>query len=278
MHRFSLQMRKKRIKRKSDRMKRPYFCILLLFVASCQGQTTNSKYFSTYVLRYKTGNNSRLLFGLNKYQNGDYQFLSVCSISKKGHLVFLLDPIHNNVKRVNLKTGVLTASAVLAADPIKLTDIFVLNQVVFVASNKGWLFKLDTALSTIRKVPAEGKSGERKFFESNNRLFYFNKGQDVHQGEDSKVTISHTYRIEGDLVVASGSFDCGQGFERFLEVVDGYVPKFDCIDIRRKSVCLDRKFPGEQYPVSRYISIDENSLAFFEIIDDELVLSCYSSL
>jgi hypothetical protein len=220
------------------------------------------------------------LFGIRYFFDSTY--FSVNSIARIDDLVILIDPVHNNVKSIDLARGTLGVSQVLLRNPVDpnrippcLLDVFVIDSNIYVTSSNGFLFVLDRNLSLINKSEFEfDPSSDQVFFKFDNQVFIYSKLADIVEDsrhwisikakwvKDPRTLVSTVVEIKGDML-------------KFRDIEYGFKKEGKCLWVENNSFCLGTEFPRAQYPLTRQIWISGRSVSFYSIVDKKLVLSVY---
>lgn len=284
------------------------FIILALHsfvLSSCQGTTksdqvstsdvknnveliTENKGFkpikSAQVFRYRINNADSKQFGFLSVQED--QSIGVRSVVLYGDFVFVSDPLHGNIKKIDLKDGKITSVSQQLDVNNSLRALTVFNNILYVLTDDANIFLLDFTLNKTEElfVP-KYKWVKDVFKQTENELILFRPIEDVTQQADKSmkvklVKIDRANTIKKDSLV--WSYDeynksayaatniRGQQYNYLSEggkhfVVNEY-GKFE----------LKEKLPStHKYYDSKNIDFSVDKLVYYNVTPDEVILTVY---
>lgn len=138
-------------------------------------------------------------YKINNSNDNDFGFLSVLEDQSIGvrniylykDFVFLSDPVHGNVKKINLSSGKICAVSPLLDKDNDLRNITVFNDFVYVLTDNEINFILDTGLNKIGNLLLPQYKGVKDVFkQTENELILYRPIEDVIQQNDKRMKIS----------------------------------------------------------------------------------------
>lgn len=274
----------------------------LFFFASCQGKTENNhvntsnvkhavepietgdvkRIKSSQIFRYKVNNADYKQFGFLPVEED--QSIGVRSIIVSGNFIFVTDPFHGNIKKIDMKNGRVAAVSTQLDTGNNLRTITVFNNAIYVLTDNEKIFLLDFTLNKINELVIPKYRWVKDIFnQTENELVLFRPIEDVVQQADismkiKMVKIDVTNAVKRDSLQLSydeynksyyavGNIR-GKQYKYLNEegkhfIVNEY-GKFE----------LKEKLPDTyKYYESKNIDFMVNSIVYFSVSRDEVVLT-----
>ena len=241
----------------------------LLYYSSAQNNSDFLK-LSSYSIQLSNTNGE--LIGFKRYTSGETE--SVTGIARFKSSVYLVDPIFNNVKKVDIETGkYVTSKNLINTEGVSLYDIKIFNDDIFISTDGNLIIVLDESLQIKRTIGGDFYYGAKSFLIFDDELYVYSDPAEVFQQKDYVMKVSAnnlTQQLKKDTL------SIGKGYGAYQELKLGFTSKAEknCILIDRQTYCMDRPFPRSNYPC-RNVYLDEEFLFFYEILESQLILSVY---
>lgn len=236
--------------------------LIVLLLLGC-GNVSNQDKGAKYAFEFGVSNNDSSKFGRRKFDETG-EIFSIKSLCRKDHLVYLVDPVYNNIKAVDLKTGKVKVSKSLVSKKAVINDITIHEKGVLVSTDEDVLYVLSFDLSIIDVKRLDRDLGSKMFLNNRGHLYIFCDPTDVDQNSKFDVSVN-ALRVEGDLSLVPDTLHLGRGYKSFEDAKTGYqlLNNDRCLQTANFQVCLEEGLPATEY-LCRNIFVNENSVSFFE--------------
>ena len=257
-------------------LKFPLLLVLSILFTCCKPQTKEND-LDASVYKIKTGNRNVNEIGyLLDEKTGEVTSVSCIYIRDKN--ILLLDPVHNNIKVLDINTGALTkVSDRISEKPVWLSDLISFDDFIYVASYNDVAYVLDHSLNKIKEFQIDNPFGEKRFFLDKGKLYICTYSTDYWQDKEYGISVVGT-EINDSGTVGKDTVFVGRGYEAYEEKIAGYrVREGDgssCIIANEDVFCVKNKIPTVPYP-SRNVFVHEGVLSFFELQKDSLKVTVY---
>jgi hypothetical protein len=244
--------------------------LAIVLLTGCSNSTNQSK-GSIYTLEFEVSNSDTSKFGRKEFDETG-EVISVMSLCRKGDIVYLVDRVHNNIKAVNLKTGKVKISDNLSPENASLNDIAIHGERILVSTDGSILYALSSSLSTIEVKHLNRDLGSKSFIRNEGDLYIYSDPTDVDQNTSFDVSVN-ALRINDDLSLVMDTLQIGRGYNFYQKIRDGYelTDNRRCLQSTQFYFCLNgnETFPKHEY-ICRNIFVNENSISFFEFINNKI--------
>jgi hypothetical protein len=254
---------------------------VLLCVLGCGGKVKEEvrlkgNFGEKFEFAFDTDSLNAEAFGLWRYGPPGPSVRSVSSIARDSNLVYLLDPIHRNIKVLDLRNGQIKLSPTLVGNP---EDLAVLGDKILVCGSDSSLYVLDHALQ-MKGIAQLNRWGVWRFLKLNGQLFVYDilRGP-VQDKNDFSVTLNAT-RVTHRISLIDTAWNVGKGYAPFQALVDPVANLADsatCMPNANRQFCADRAISrkGSFYDWARDIYVDDTSISFFEVLGTKLIVTSY---
>lgn len=236
--------------------------LIVLLLTGC-GNISNQDKGSTYTFEFEVSNNDSLKFGRKEY-NETGEIFSIKSLCRKDNIVYLVDPVYNNVKAVDLKTGKVRVSESLVSKKAIINDIAIHGERILVSTDEDVIYVLNFSLSIIDVKRINRDVGSKVFLRNGENLYIFSDPADVDQDTNFDISIN-AIRIDKNINLVEDTLHTGRGLNSLAKIQKGYelTNNRRCLQSTKFQLCLDEDFPAMEY-FCRNIFVNENSVSFFE--------------
>lgn len=260
---------------------------LLLLITGCNQQSaskmqgdkilSSTKQLKKTTTFYYQVNESTDSIGYKRFEDGEIS--SIVSLKIVGKQVFLSDPVHGNVKRIDLENRKLTASERLDTDSSWLYNIAYFNNLLYVFTFRGKVYLLDKNLETKGTFFLPDFIGDIDVYSENmDSLVIYRNPSDIYQDNNRKDYLRRmiigknnhysfdTISLEGEESLTRLRKETGkevrQGDKLVYETSKGKYEILDSIEIKKEYDC-------------KRIDYSDDYLVTFEVNPKRLKLVVY---
>lgn len=235
----------------------------------------NSSSFSKQTFRLNFSNSDLDKIGMKKFDDGSEQ--SVTSIYRINNLIYIVDPVHSNVKSISVPDGRVSASLPISTAG-ELSDLTVIDSLLYIISTSGDLITLDMNLRYMKsaKLPVRN-CNDLRFLKANEHNYVFCPG-DINQDKVSFEITIPSWELDAGTGFREKWIEAGKGFEAYQYLIQGYklLGNDSCLQFKSVTRCIDRPLPtGQNFPTARTVSLTSNSLTLFVIENNQLLVYSY---
>ncbi len=236
--------------------------LIVLLLTGC-GNASNQEKFATYTFEFGVSNNDSSKFGRKVYDETG-EIFSIKSLCRKDNIVYLVDPVHNNIKAVDLKTGKVRVSENLVSEKAIINDIAIYGKRILVSTDEAVIYVLNFELSVVDTKRINRDLGSKMFLRNGDNLYIFSDPTDVDQNSSFDVSVN-ALRVESNLNLVADTLHLGRGYKSFENAKNAYelTSNDKCLHTTNFRLCIDEYFPATEY-LCRNIFVNENSVSFFE--------------
>jgi len=259
-------------------MCRSFFLIFsILFISSCnnQAQDKNLKH-SNY--SYDVGRDVNQVGYIKDENTGEVTSISCLYVNDKNLLV--LDPVHDNIKLIDIRTGRLSkVSDKIAGRSVWLSDLVFYRGNYYVTSLNNIVYVLDNSLKKVEEILIDNPYGEKRFFFQGDNLLVCTYSSEFFQTKKMEGYISAN-RIEKGSTVRRDTVYMGKGYASFERKYEGYnvITKDDstCVGNGVRLLCINNKIPKLPYSCKN-VFLGKDILTFFEVDEKRLTVDIYEN-
>lgn len=240
------------------------------------------------VFKYKYDNSNAKKFGF--LYLSDEQSIGVKGVCLYNEYAYLTDPLHGNVKKVNLKNGEIVGASSRLNKNFNLTKLTVFNDLVYVLTDDEIIYILDLNLNNANNLLTPNYRWEKDFFkQTDEELSLYRPIDDVVQLKDKRMKIhildiDKNNNISTDSIVWSFDKYNNSGYGSKLYNIRGKEYNFTKDDANAELLTIDfgkfelkKSLPTTfQYYESKNIDFTSNRIIFYEITKEELIINVYN--
>ena len=119
------------------------------------------------------------------------------SVTFNNGYLYVTDPVHENVKKINVTSGEKMISSKLGYSNFILSSLAEFKNQIFVLSEGNLVFQIDTNLNIIKEIELKDFKGAKNYFDTNRKFEIY---KNVNQNENNRFTINTLTLDEDDLV------------------------------------------------------------------------------
>lgn len=251
---------------------------LMLMTMSCAKNHSKVNEKNKLVIKIKTGNLDPNQIGYEKDgQTGEVT--SVSSIYRVNDDLLLLDPVHNNIKIIDIQAGkVKGITEKISKTKVWLSDVVFFDDLIYVSSYHDTIYVLDASFRRVKDLIVKNPYGEKRFYFDQGRLYVSTYATENWQDKNFNVLATAT-ELANSGVLNKDTISIGKGHESYVEKLDGFkIQEKDnstCFSNSAESFCIQHDFQTLPYSC-RNVVFGNGMLSFYELVgDDTLEVSVY---
>jgi hypothetical protein len=146
--------------------------------------------------RFVPDNTDQLGFGFKHNEND--QALGIRNVVLFNEFAYFSDPVHQNVKKIDIKSGKISCSSKLN---FGIREMAVFKNLIFVFSDNEMMYLLDTNLSLVNQVELKSFRFEKTIFNiSDEGVFLYRPAMDVYNGEANTLVVQYRIVSEDGII------------------------------------------------------------------------------
>lgn len=250
------------------------YVILQGSTCGVMAQTTVDSIPTKKCYSYSFSNTKSNKFGKKEFEDSPGN--SVNSIAKSKSHVFLTDPIHSNIKRIDINDGSLKCSQILTGAG-SLVDILASDSLIYVMTNGGVVFILNHTLKMIDKIRLYDNSDSRQLIMNNGKVYGFSPSSDVSQSKTTYEFTIQAKRVDSNHEIVN--FVTPKGYDAYSGFINGYTINSEnsCLRIGDKIRCFNNlTYLYNDYETTRSVYVSERSVTYFTFSDNQLEICDYT--
>jgi hypothetical protein len=250
--------------------------------SQAKGFIDNKSIKSTQVFRFKVNNTDVQQMGFLALQED--QSIGIRSVVINNDFVFLADPLHGNIKKINLKSGKIIAVSPKLDNENNLRTLAVFNNAIYVITDKENIKMMDFNFNKIDDLSVPNyKWVKDVFFQTENELVLFRPIEDVVQQADKsmkiktlKIDVTKSIRIDSVIL----SYDEYTKSPYAKDNIRG--KRYDYLNEDGRHYLLNEfgKFElKEELPTtyryydSKNLDFTSNKIVYYSVTPDEVILT-----
>jgi hypothetical protein len=231
-----------------------------------------------YIWKYLTNNSDSGKIGFLHIQHE--QSICIKNMVLENNFVYFADPVHSNVKRIDLLNGAILTSAALTNRKFTLGEITILNDTIYVVSDQEVIYSTTKTFQYYDSFLINDYRWDKTIlFQNGNEAIITRPVQDIIQKRDLNMR-ARVLRLKGFNLFKSDSIELGSWDNSNLQLqsIRGKIYEVGEIDSTHyvstsfgKYLLQNRISTTSDYYDSENLDFNSNSLVYFDVNPVEIV-------